>query len=1296
MEYYFDEIDPVKFQRIVNTILVARYGEDARLTPLRGQDGGRDGETAPGNPYFEFQVVDSSRAFQGSFRPPRVGRHLFQVKHHRTSEGQLTEARRVVIAEFAKELKNNIISRKGKEQVNYFFLVTNVTSSKDAMEKIDQVRSRLLKNISHLHADVWWKESVTAFLDSMPSVWSSFPEIFAGCTLPFLGRVVSQSSEGVPRAIRIAISHQYKQDKRVKFRQIELEKTLAKLFVDLDIDMQDLPWESQQELLDAQFRSDQHIDEGPGGVAMMGLGRSHAVPVSALGMLLHDDKHAIFRKVVLQGGPGQGKSTITQMATQIYRQQILADDQIDPESRWSPPEKLRLPFRIELRKLAEWLNSNPEGSIESYLSMVIAEDSGGNTINVNDIQTAVEDSPVLLVFDGLDEIGSDKLRDDVLKTIMECIDRFENNLKADLRVIVTTRPPALAGRTGILSGFERLSLAPMEKSRIDEYITRWLSVQIQENDEKVRIRESYERRQYEPHVQALARNPMQLSVLLQFIRLKGEAFPDRRAELYREYFQIVIDRDVEKSPQLRKNRLVIQAIHEFIGYKIHALTEVNQADRTLDRARLIDMVREWMKDRGDKPEMAHQFFKLGEERFGLVVASSGEGEETRYGYEIQPIQEYFAAAYISNQMIESGAHDTFESMIRRPYWREVALFLAGLRRPNEKADLILRARNIDQERQVGWRQDGRAIILQLLQEGVFSEPPYVYSQALEFMLDLLDARKLKVQREPSGFLRILEALMDRHSSDQHRERVVGLLRDYETCTDDYVLMRLYRVAGLLLSSDEYLKVALSYKGNRLDIAALIRLAWPYNREIDVKEMSRDCSFWHGVPDQIWAQTWWREAIRMGVALDVSAPAMVHQHLAEEFATIGLSTAYLSIRRQPFFRAVSKLAVWKMYRNQQILQLSDLLADPNWHTRKALHEEFESICENGDDEDYTGLEEPVRATVSDILRLSNHLISASCADDKGKLSQSMELYIEGIRHHLQDSGLTAWIAGQCAINIIAGMTIGRIDYSSSHISSRIIDDESLSALANDIRPFYETRSHGNLDGREKEFHWSKFRPYLPMPVLKGIRLEQTGTCVDLADILTDSISNGGELPFDWMKTMPLYGEIIRSLVEKCKSNLQEMLNIVGQYRIINLPMKPLRIQSMQRILKVARHTDNPVTLAGVAAALSNANFLRVAETELILKILRADYRDQLSSALFWNHRAAQKELDAESSFAKNIGLIEKVARGVMSSPDDYPFRSVCDASAFIAQYFPFKLAPLLIKGSSKEIRVRPALNGDGPS
>ena len=57
------------------------------------------------------------------------------------------------------------------------------------------------------------------------------------------------------------------------------------------------------------------------------------------------------------------------------------------------------------------------------------------------IQSSVVKSPVLLIFDGLDEIGNDTLRSEVLKAIKDCINRFEDFLQSDIRVIVTTRPP---------------------------------------------------------------------------------------------------------------------------------------------------------------------------------------------------------------------------------------------------------------------------------------------------------------------------------------------------------------------------------------------------------------------------------------------------------------------------------------------------------------------------------------------------------------------------------------------------------------------------------------------------------------------------------------------------------------------------------------------------------------------------------------------------------------------------------------------------------------------------------------
>lgn len=1292
MEYYFNELDPVKFQRLVNTILVERFGEDARLTPLRGQDGGSDGGTAPGNPCFEFQVSEARTTPQGIFQPPRKGRYLFQVKHHRTIDKKLSEARQVVLADFAAELENNVLKRKNGEQVNYFILVTNVPASKDALEKLDQKRVDLLRHTSNLHADVWWQESMIAHLDIMPSAWNSFPEMFAGGMVPLLAKIVDHTSTGIQRAIRLAIAYQYNQDSSVKFRQIELEQSLSQLFVDLNIDIRDLSENAQNKLMISIRQHEQrHLDQDDYDVPLpdfkqkiqFPLGR-YTLHLSALRILLDENRQTSIPKLILEGGPGQGKSTLTQMAVQIYREKLLCRSDIENENRWLPPKKLRLPFRIELRKLAEWMSIHPESSIEEYLSIIIKQDSGGEEVSVDDIHTAVEKSPVLLIFDGLDEIGSDKLRDEVLKTITACIDRFEGGLQTDLRVIITTRPPALAGHRESLLDFERLTLAPMEADRIEEYVKRWLNVQIREKEDKNRIQQSFESRQNEPHVEALARNPMQLSVLLQFIGLKGEAFPDRRAELYRDYFQIVIDRDVEKSPELRENRGVIEALHALLGYKIHALTEVNQADRTLDRRRLLDMVEGWLTSQGHDPQMAQKFFRLGEERFGLVVASKGEGEETRYGYEVQPIQEYFAAAFISNQIPADSAHKVFEAMIHRSYWKEVALFLAGLRRPNEKADLVSRAKMVDQDRELGWYQDGRAIVLQLLNEGVFSEPRSVFSDALDFVLDLLDVNKLKVQREPPNLLSTLESLLSRNLPVHHQERLLQLAQDYGECDDRYTLMRVYKVASQLLQPADYEKAIWSYKGERPELLALVRLGWPYKWEMDIEEITQNPSFWHGVPHFVWAEVWWREAFRRGVALDLPATVGVHEDLIVQFAANSISILFYGLHKRPFIEIWSKLAVWKMVRYQQAIQLLVASKRLDKAGHGVLQEEIASIREDNLDIDYTGLDEPIQTVVKDMVQLSCGLLLASC---NGEIEESpaLEDYIEGTREHLQHAGLASLVACRCAINMIQSVIINGPSLTRRR---RQPIKKGILSLAKDIRPFYEetvpdTYEHSTDESRSLDFLLDIFRssymvyPYQIEALLpRYVRLERGTKPVALVDLLTESIHSGSSLPFVWMDTMPFSIEFIRPLVERCRDCLPDLLAYLGERSFVVIGVgAPLRVQDTQRILKIARNTDVPNVLAGVASALLRASFIRIAESELVQKILQAAPDDTFATMLFRVHKTQIEDRDQES-FAKEIKTVEQVARGVLNTPEKYAFKTVCLAADCIAEHQHVDFKPLL--------------------
>ena len=161
------------------------------------------------------------------------------------------------------------------------------------------------------------------------------------------------------------------------------------------------------------------------------------------------DQPPVPKRIILEGGPGQGKSTMTQMVAQIYRAMLL--DRSGEYLRFGVPPRPRLPVRIELRNYAEWMEQS-DGTIEEYIAHTFSKDSGGSSLSVTDIQRTARDMPLLLIFDGLDEIGSDQSRDSVLTHISDCLERLETGLNADVKVILTTRPPAIAGRSNRING----------------------------------------------------------------------------------------------------------------------------------------------------------------------------------------------------------------------------------------------------------------------------------------------------------------------------------------------------------------------------------------------------------------------------------------------------------------------------------------------------------------------------------------------------------------------------------------------------------------------------------------------------------------------------------------------------------------------------------------------------------------------------------------------------------------------------------------------------------------------------
>lgn len=147
---------------------------------------------------------------------------------------------------------------------------------------------------------------------------------------------------------------------------------------------------------------------------------------------------------------------------------------------------VKLPFRIDLRDFAKWLSKknpfdindeevseNSEKSLESFLAALIKYGSGGCEFSVTDFIAIARISPILLVFDGLDEVADITRRSEVVEEISRGIKRLKVNAES-LQAIVTSRPSAFANSPGLQDDhFTYFHLESLTNPLIFNYTDKW-------------------------------------------------------------------------------------------------------------------------------------------------------------------------------------------------------------------------------------------------------------------------------------------------------------------------------------------------------------------------------------------------------------------------------------------------------------------------------------------------------------------------------------------------------------------------------------------------------------------------------------------------------------------------------------------------------------------------------------------------------------------------------------------------------------------------------------------------------
>ncbi len=404
-------------------------------------------------------------------------------------------------------------------------------------------------------------------------------------------------------------------------------------------------------------------------------------------------------RLLLTGGPGAGKSTLTSMAAQVLRARLPAGrlpTQADPGQAArvragiegvATALKLAVPVeaypvRVSLPSLARWMASQAQLSAHEGIWLYLATECVGDlrAAGALDGELTATMLEALLrgvhrvawFFDGLDEVPAGPGRTRVVAAIREVVARC----RVDDRVVVTTRPQ---GYDGEFPAFGVLDVLPLDLFRAVAYargLRRAWRADVR--DDAV---EDFQIKLQRPALAELASTPLHVTMLTLLMATQPE-LPEARASLYTQYFDVMFRREQRKLAMLKgpwADRGTLWELHARFGLALHVRAQAGAGARALLSGREVRGIvaaylRELSDDDGAAQEHAEALVRFTTTRLVLLLRTAEGGFEFR----IRSLQEFFAAVALEHSEVETVAQ-RLHAIARFPLWENVvALFASRL------------------------------------------------------------------------------------------------------------------------------------------------------------------------------------------------------------------------------------------------------------------------------------------------------------------------------------------------------------------------------------------------------------------------------------------------------------------------------------------------------------------------------------------------------------------------------------------------------------------------------------------
>jgi hypothetical protein len=407
--------------------------------------------------------------------------------------------------------------------------------------------------------------------------------------------------------------------------------------------------------------------------------------------------------VLLVGGPGQGKSTLGQLACQLHRAVLLrpyrsdltrsqgevvrsltdGTSSSDARTALPLPAQALIPIHISLPEFVAWATKGVleiDAQVPLLLRFIEQLPSASRlSFTARSLLVLCKQIGCLVVLDGFDEVGATRDRDLIVNAATELLWTLRQ-LDVSSQFLITTRPQGYAGEMGGLGlRLQEQTLIPLAQVEALRYAEKLIWAKIDGADQRQVMFDRVKEAASEPATQRLLTTPLQVTILTALVQHMGRA-PRERWNLFESYFSYTYIREIERgsyaSALLSDHRSHVEQIHARIALILQVESEQQGGAAGITKARLEEVISTVLSEEevpaDRRKELVRDISKAAEERLVFLV----EPEPGKFGFEIRSLQEFMAAKALTTGR-DSAVENRVRYISKAAMFRNTTLFCAS-------------------------------------------------------------------------------------------------------------------------------------------------------------------------------------------------------------------------------------------------------------------------------------------------------------------------------------------------------------------------------------------------------------------------------------------------------------------------------------------------------------------------------------------------------------------------------------------------------------------------------------------